>query len=400
MSSKPQAILGGRSAELFLSEYWQKQPLLIRNAFPEIEHLIEPEELAGLSLDDSVESRIILERSPIDWELRHGPFTEKTFKNLPKSHWTLLVQALDHQIPAVADLLEAFQFIPNWRTDDIMASFAPTGGSVGPHYDYYDVFLIQAHGQRRWQLGQPCDEDTELLPNLPVRILRDFAPTHDWILNPGDMLYLPPGLAHHGVAENDCMTLSVGFRAPSDQEIINDFVHYLLAKPNQASRYADPDLQVQANPGWISHAAVEKVADTLARMVSDRAQITSWMGEYLSQTKYDQNPEPPEDDYPEAEVKELLHDNLSVRREESSRFIYTGDPNNPQQLFINGNPMDIPPMTQSMILYLCKKRHYNPANLSMFCEAPENLKLLTRLLNLGVIYFEEDRFVDEEPFQE
>lgn len=394
MSSKPLAILGGRSAELFLSEYWQKQPLLVRGAFPDIETLLEPEELAGLSLEESIESRIILERSPVDWELRHGPFNEKTFKNLPKTHWTLLVQALDHQIPSVADLLEAFVFIPNWRIDDIMASFAPLGGSVGPHYDYYDVFLIQAHGQRRWQLGQLCDEDTPLLPNLPVRILKDFLPEQEWVLNPGDMLYLPPGLAHYGVAENDCMTFSVGFRAPSEQEIINEFVHYLMAKQNEGRRFSDPDLKVQTNPGWLAPAAVEKVADTLQRIVSDRDQITAWMGEYLSQTKYDQNPEPPEDDYHHTEVMELLLQNLSLRREESSRFIYTGEQNRPQALFVNGSKMEVHPFTQSMVLYLCKNRHYNPASLAMFCEAPVNLRLFTQLLNMGVVYFEEDPFQD------
>lgn len=395
MASKPLSILGGRSAELFLSEYWQKQPLLVRGAFPDVEQLLEPEELAGLSLDDTVESRIILERSPVDWELRHGPFNEKTFRNLPKTHWTLLVQALDHQMPAVADLLEAFQFIPNWRVDDIMASFAPVGGSVGPHYDYYDVFLIQAHGQRRWQIGQQCDEDSELLPNLPVRVLKDFHASQEWFLNPGDMLYLPPGIAHYGVAENDCMTFSVGFRAPSEQELINDFVHFLLAHTDQGRRYSDPDLKEQINPGWLSQSAVERVTDTLQRLVSDREQISSWLGEFLSHTKYDQNPEPPEEDYHEADVLELLHQNLSVRREESSRFIYTGEENRPQSLFINGTRIEFHPFTQQLILFLCKGRHYNPTKLVMFCEAPVNLRFLTQLLNMGVIYFEEDIYREE-----
>lgn len=366
--------------------------MLVRGAFPDIEHLIEPEELAGLSLDDTVESRIILERSPVDWELRHGPFQQKTFKNLPKTHWTLLVQALDHQVPAVSDLLEAFNFIPNWRIDDIMASFAPRGGSVGPHYDFYDVFLIQAHGQRRWQVGQQCFEDTPIVPNLPVRILQDFQPAQEWILNPGDMLYLPPGVAHYGVAENDCITLSVGFRAPSEHEIINEFVHYLLATPNEGQRYSDPDLSLQSNPGWLASNAIEKVAHTLQRLVSNREEISVWMGEYLSQTKYDQNPEPPEDDYVTSEVLDLLHQKLSVRREESSRFVYTGDQNHPKALFINGTKMEFHPFTQQMILFLCKGRHYDPTKLVMFCEAPVNLRFLTQLLNMGVLYFEEEIF--------
>src|SRR3990167_8152 len=306
MSAKTFEILGGRAPDAFLRDYWQKKPLLIRNAFPDIEGLLEPDELAGLALEEEIESRIIIERSPVDWELRHGPFTEKTFKTLPQTHWTLLIQALDHYVPQIADLLEHFDFVPNWRIDDIMASFAPFGGSVGPHYDYYDVFLIQAHGQRRWQLGQTCDDTTALLPDLPIRILKDFQPDQEWVLNPGDMLYLPPGLAHYGVAQNDCMTLSVGFRAPSEQDILMEFVHTLFNDNVQDRRYEDKDLKLQANPGWISPEAVGRVSEILRRAVSDPQKIARWMASYLSQTKYEQAPEPPEDDYSEVEGQDLV----------------------------------------------------------------------------------------------
>ncbi|MDY6921787.1 MAG: cupin domain-containing protein [Pseudomonadota bacterium] len=396
MATKPLAVLGGRSAEQFLTEFWQQQPLLVRDAFPDLGSLLNPDELAGLALDDTVESRIIIERSPIDWELRHGPFNEKTFKNLPRTHWTLLIQALDHQVPAVADLLGAFDFIPSWRLDDIMASFAPVGGSVGPHFDDYDVFLIQASGQRRWQIGQHCDDSSELLPELPVRVLQRFEPTQEWLLNPGDMLYLPPGLAHYGVAENDCITLSVGFRAPSEPEILDDFAHFLLPRLKDSARYQDQELALQSNPGWISPAAVTRMSSILLQLVSDQDQVSQWMGEYFSRTKYDQNPEPPEDDYLDTEVLDLLHANLSVRREESSRLLYTGDAHRPQRLFVNGETLPIPPMTHSMVLYLCKNRHYNPVNLAMFCETQENLRLLTQLLNSGVLYIEEDLYQEDE----
>lgn len=392
MSSKPIDILGGRSAELFFAEYWQKKPLLVRNALPGVDSLLEPEELAGIALEEGIESRIILERSPIDWELRHGPFNDKTFKNLPKTHWTLLVQALDHIVPAVSDILDHFDFLPNWRIDDIMASFAPVGGSVGPHYDYYDVFLIQAHGQRRWQLGQQCDDSTPLLEGLPVKILQDFDPTQEWLLNPGDMLYLPPGLAHYGVAENDCMTFSVGFRAPSEQEILGEFAHFLSQIPSQQARYQDPDLQPQSNPGWITPQAVDKVQEILQKLVSDPNKIANWMGEFFSQTKYAQQPEPPEGEYSEAEVHDLLTANLTVRKEESTRFIYTGDVNRPHQFFVNGTGFDIPAISQSLVLYLCKDRHYSPATLSLFCESTENMRLFVQLLNMGVIYFEDEQY--------
>lgn len=389
-SNQPLAILGGISAEDFLQEYWQKKPLLVRDAFPGVSELMDPEELAGLSLDEANESRIILERSPVDWELRLGPFDDKQFKNLPATHWTLLVQAIDHQVPAIAQLLDAFDFVPSWRLDDIMASYAPQFGSVGPHFDYYDVFLIQAQGQRRWQIGQTCDGNTPLLPNLPVRILQQFQAMDEWILNPGDMLYLPPGIAHHGVAQNNCMTYSVGFRAPSKLEIVNDFVHHLSIHQADDQRYRDPHLRIQENPGWLNQEAVDQVQGILQQLVSDRAQVESWLAGYLSQTKYESQPEPPDEDYSAQDVMDLLTANYSSRREESSRMIYTGAENRPTGFFINGEPFPTSSATDQLVLYLCQTRHYDPAELSLLCRSPDNLALLTRLLNLGIIYFEED----------
>lgn len=389
-------LLGGRTPEQFLRDYWQKKPLLIRNALPGIEGLLEPDEIAGLSLEEEIESRIIVERSPVDWELRHGPFDDKTFQNLPKTHWTLLVQALDQYCPPVADLLNLFGFIPSWRIDDIMVSYAPEGGSVGPHYDFYDVFLIQAQGQRRWQIGQMCNENTPLLPNLPIRILKDFRAEQEWVLNPGDMLYLPPGIAHYGVALGECLTLSVGFRAPSEQDILLDFVHSQWQQVDQEKRFSDPELQVQANPGWIGSDAVERMAEIMRQAVSDPAKISLWMGAYLSQTKYDREPEPPESDYSDEDVQELLNANQSIRREESTRMLYTGDAHRPSHFFINGVEVDIPALTHSLVLYLCKQRVYRPATLNMFCRTPECLRLVTQLLNQGFLYFEDDTFHEDE----
>ncbi len=396
MNHKVFDLLGGLTPEQFLDEYWQKKPLLIRNALPNIENLLEPDEIAGLALEEDIESRIIVERSPVDWELQHGPFSEKTFKNLPQTHWTLLVQALDHYCPPVADLLGMFEFIPSWRIDDVMISYATDGGSVGPHYDYYDVFLIQSYGQRHWRVGQQCDDSAPLIPNLPIRILSEFQMDQDWILNPGDMLYLPPGLAHYGVAVGECMTLSVGFRAPSEQDILLDFVHTQLQKVEQEKRYCDPDLQLQSNPAWISPNAVERMAEIMRRAVSDPEKISLWMGAYLSQTKYDRDPEPPESDYSEEDILELLLANHSVRREESTRMVYTGDAHRPQHFFINGAEVEIPPLTHPLILYLCKQRLYRPTTLDMFCRTPECLQFITQLVNQGILYFEDDTFSDEE----
>jgi len=213
--------------EDFLANYWQQSPLLLRNALTSID-LINGDELAGLSMEPDIESRIIIGNADAEnWQLKQGPFNENTFADLPEKDWTLLVQAVDHWIPEVRELLSEFNFLPTWRLDDIMVSFAVEGGGVGPHFDQYDVFLIQLEGRRLWKSGQLCDENTEVVDKLPVKILTEFDEQESWIMKPGDMLYLPPGVAHWGVALENSTTISVGFRAPSHTETISDFGHYL-----------------------------------------------------------------------------------------------------------------------------------------------------------------------------
>ena len=226
-SDIPLQILGGISAREFLRDYWQKKPLLIRQAIPGFQSPISPDELAGLSLEEDVESRLVIEHGESPWELRRGPFTEHTYQQLPERDWTLLVQAVDQLVPDVAELIEHFRFLPNWRIDDVMISYAAPGGGVGPHFDNYDVFLLQAHGQRRWRIGQMCDSESPMLAHGDLRILADFQGTEEWVLEPGDMLYLPPRLAHFGTAEDACMTYSVGFRAPSAAEVLTHFTDFL-----------------------------------------------------------------------------------------------------------------------------------------------------------------------------
>lgn len=213
-------LLGGLSAAQFLREYWQKQPLLIRKAMPHWRDPLSPEELAGLACEPGVEARLVLQRAGVGpWSVRHGPFSEADFLTLPETHWTLLVQDAEKQAPALlGDFLEPFRFIPDWRCDDLMISYAPTDGSVGPHWDQYDVFLLQGKGRRRWQIStQPLQPDN-LLPDTELRILCDFTPEQEWLLEPGDMLYLPPRVAHHGVAVEPCLTYSIGWRAPAYRE--------------------------------------------------------------------------------------------------------------------------------------------------------------------------------------
>ncbi|MBP7217878.1 MAG: cupin domain-containing protein, partial [Acinetobacter sp.] len=220
--SQTLTVLGGISAEQFLTEYWQKKPLLVRAAMPEAIGLLEPNDIQELALEEHVSARLIRQKNknPNEWHVKSSPLTKGDFQKLPNL-WTVLIQAVDHYSFDIAELWKNFAFIPQWRRDDIMVSYAPKGGSVGKHFDFYDVFLVQAHGHRRWQLGQMCDASTELLQNQPLKLLAEMDIQFDEVLAPGDMLYVPPGLSHYGVAEDECLTFSFGFRMPNIADMMD-----------------------------------------------------------------------------------------------------------------------------------------------------------------------------------
>ena len=251
-------LLGMPPAE-FLRDYWQKRPLLIRGALTDFALPITPEDLAGLACEEAALSRLI-ERDPKRdlWKVTTGPLDEAVFATLPRTHWTLLVQDVDKWDMDVAALLERFRFLPRWRVDDVMISYAVDGGGVGAHVDQYDVFLVQGLGQRRWRINDDPHAPRAFRPELELKILAEFTPTHDWVLEPGDVLYLPPGIAHDGVAIGDCMTLSVGMRAPAIAEMLGDLVDSLVEPLGEDDRYTDPDL-APLEP----HAAGERPARVL-----------------------------------------------------------------------------------------------------------------------------------------
>lgn len=282
-------ILGGLAADDFLCRYWQREPLLIRAALPNYTPPLSADELAGLSLQAEVESRLVLEQGDSGpWALRLGPFVEQDFQRLPETHWTLLVQALDLWVPEVAELLERFDFLPRWRVDDIMASYAPPGGSVGPHYDHYDVFLLQVAGERCWQIGAACDGADETVADTPLDILARFEAQHEWLLEPGDMLYLPPRIAHWGVAVSECMTFSVGFRAPSLADMVAELavtVAEQQARSQQAAFYEDPPLSSSMAGAEIDAAFIGQVRRQLSTLLEDDALLADWFARYMTQPK-------------------------------------------------------------------------------------------------------------------
>lgn len=275
--------LGDMPVETFLREYWQKKPLLIRQAIPNFQSPVSADELAGFALESDVVSRLIIESAPSKWQLEHGPLAEDRFSRLPARNWTLLVQHADLLDPDINALLEAFRFIPRWRLDDIMISYATDGGGVGPHFDYYDVFLLQAGGRRRWRTGQTCNSESPLLAGQELKILEDFDTVNDWETEPGDLVYIPANVAHWGEAVGECITYSIGFRAPSHADILLDFAQEMASVTTEDKRYADPDLHTQRLSGQIDHQAIERVTGILNHYAGNPTLVANWFGEYMTQ---------------------------------------------------------------------------------------------------------------------
>ena len=302
----PSNILGSTSPEEFLAEYWQQKPLLIRQGLVDYIPPISADELAGLSLEAEVESRIVENfdlKNP--WHLRQGPFNEEDYQHLPEHDWTLLVQAIDLWVPESQTLLAQFDFLPRWRLDDIMVSFAAPGGSVGPHFDQYDVFLVQVEGQRRWQIGGLCDADTAILPNSELQIIEDFNAQQEWLLEPGDILYLPPRVAHWGIAETECMTYSVGYRSPSLSDMIGDLAIELVAEGNDRV-YADPVLELDMASVQIDPKFIQTAQQQIRSVLDDEALLADWFARFMTRPKY----------------PELTHLTSEIRRAEFNGQVY------------------------------------------------------------------------------
>lgn len=281
----PLALLGGLTPSQFMKRHWQKKPLLVRNAIPGFVPCVNRAELVALAAQEGVESRLIVD-SDKGWKMRHGPLLKRSLPPFSQKKWTFLVQGVDLHHDGVHALLQQFRFVPDARLDDLMISYATDGGGVGPHFDSYDVFLLQAHGQRRWRIGR--QKDLSLQPGVPLKILQNFEAEEEFVLNPGDMLYLPPKYAHDGVAQGECMTWSIGFRAPQKGELARELLLGLADEAFDAlgdGIYADP-----AQPAVSSPAAIPPSLAVFSRQVLDKALknpdlLDSLLGEYLTEPK-------------------------------------------------------------------------------------------------------------------
>ena len=389
LASEPRQLLGGISPEQFLREYWQKKPLLIRQAIPNYECPVDADDLAGLALEKEVESRIILETDEDKpWVLKNGPFSEETFASLPSTHWTLLIQQLDAWDPDINALKQLFSFIPNWRIDDVMASYAPEGGSVGPHFDQYDVFLLQAQGRRHWRLGQYCDTHASTRSDTELSILTEFSESEEWILEPGDMLYVPPKLAHFGVAADECITLSIGFRAPAQHTMLSQFTDFLL-EHTQDQLYSDPRLEPQNSPGLLSSNAIAQLQTLMLGAVQNADLFEQWAGCFLTEPKNPQVIIPTEYEYTWADLEKASEEDLDIEKNEGSRFVYHQS-DQYIRLYVDGHDFQLSQTDLTFVQYLCDQAKLSAQQIVNICATLEAKQAFCALVNYGSLLIDED----------
>jgi len=384
----PASLFGqGISAEQFLAEYWQKKPLLMRQALPGFVSPVSPETLAGLACEEMVESRLLVEKGGAEpWLLKHGPFVDADFLQLPATHWTLLVQEANKHIPELSELLQRFDFLPSWWFDDIMISYAPDQGTVGPHFDYYDVFLFQAQGKKRWQINTRDVADSNYIAGIDLRIMQDFEAEYDWVLEPGDMLYLPPGVAHHGVAIGDSLTCSIGYRAISQVEMMTSFMEHMIEAMPANTHLKGADLEVSRHPGEISGQMLAKVSCIIKALPLNDNDIADWFGQFVTEPRGCYQLESPDMAVDAATLVDYLQAGNTLFRYEHSRFnfIRTGD--NTVTLYIDGRAHLIPADGVALAELLCDQPCYSGADLAGYFSNYDALSLLVRLFNQGQLY--------------
>lgn len=352
---KPLKLLNKLSPSEFLRDYWQKKPLLIKGAIDNFQGLLTPNELAGLACEEDVQSRIV-NNAENHWQVTDGPFDEDDFTKLPEQNWTLLVQSINHHLPEAAELLKQFNFIPHARLDDLMVSYAPTGGSVGAHIDSYDVFLLQGSGKRRWKIS--AQTDLSLIEDAPLKLLKHFKAEQEWLLEAGDMLYLPPSFAHHGISEtDDCMTYSIGFRAPAAQELTQAFLSHLQDTIQTEGYYEDKTLSLQAHPAEISDVMVEKVAQMLEKITWDNNTIHDFLGIYLTEPKPDVIFEPKNSININDFTKKLSTQSLKLDLKSQMLFQQNA-------FYLNGDTLNVPACLTQYMRNLADRRFLDTVTLS------------------------------------
>lgn len=382
----------------FLTHYWQKKPLVLRSAIPNFIPPLSPDELAGLAMEEDLESRIIIQTpgQPVEWTLKRGPFSEKEFEQLPLSHWTLLVQGVDRVVPEVAALLDHFNCLPQWRFDDVMISYATNHGGVGPHYDHYDVFLYQAQGRRKWYLTTKDCVDSNYQENLELRIMKTFDTEMELTLEAGDLLYLPPHVGHHGVSlSEDCMTYSFGYRSYQTQELWDSLGEYMAARNHPATYYQDPNWSGLNNSAEIPDNAWQQAKKTLQTLLDDEQLLKSWFGSFA--TTLDRHAEsllPVISETGNAaefvQFKQTLQQTKGFIRNPLCRFAYVMSDTPPDiVLYVNGCVWETTHVDQDLILTIAEQREIVQKTLTPWITLEANQHFLYELWQLQWLEFME-----------
>ena len=376
------APLGTWAADEFLRDYWQKEPLLIRQAFPGFTPELDANDIAGLACDELAEARLVSGSFPEhDWSLEYGPFDEDRLRALPDSNWTLLVQDVEKHYPPLRSLLQAFSFLPRWRIDDLMVSVAAPGGSVGPHSDQYDVFLLQAAGRRRWQTAKQFD--AKLYPDTELNVLKSFEPEQEWTLEPGDMLYLPPNVAHHGVALDAGMTWSVGMRAPSTADLLQAYGEWLAAEAQEGPRYADPGRAPAGHPAELDADSIQRFAGLAAAASHDERVFPDFLGAFLSRYRLAHEPVGPEKPLGRDDLRRALNAGGTLRHNPWTRLIWSGS-GAQATLYAAGSAFPCPAVDARAV---CDEVELARSGREL---ADRNGSLLCALVNAGHLYVEAD----------
>ncbi len=379
----------GLDPAAFIREFWQKKPLLMRGALPDPGLGLSADELAGLALEPDVEARLVTRDPEGLIQLREPPFSESDFTDLPARDWTLLVQDVDKHLPALGDFLDLFDFLPGWRLDDLMISAAAPGGGVGPHIDQYDVFLCQVTGHRRWLIGEPGPYPER--GDTPLRQIGNFAPTADMTLGPGDVLYLPPGVPHDGIAQDLCTTWSVGFRAPSLADLLSELAPDIAAGVAEDARYSDADLNVdEVQDGLISLAALARFRVLLGALLKlDDAALLARLGRYLTRPKPWLRPEPAEAPLNAETLAARISAGEWLHRHGMALFARASLEHR-HWLFASGASLTLEPAGVPVASLLCKRRSFPPDVLKPLLRAPGVKTLLAKLYNAGQLVLDSD----------
>ena len=350
-----QNLLGGLTPQQFMKRHWQKKPLLVRAAISGFGGALTRQSLLDLCQRDDLESRFVSRQSNA-WKLEHGPFRKSEIKRWKQS-WTVLVQSVNLVLPEGDELLRAFNFIPYARLDDLMVSYATDGAGVGAHVDNYDVFLLQGSGTRRWRIGK--QEDHRFIPDQPLRILQNFVAQEEHVLESGDMLYLPPQWAHDGIAEasasGDCMTWSIGFRAPPAQELADQFLSFLQDNLQLEGRYRDPDLSLQKHPAEIGNQMVEQVEQMLSGIRWKKSLIREFLGRMLTEPKPQVVFDPPQKPMSLNKFRAAVQTKV-LQLDPRTQLLFSG-----QNFYVNGEHEVVPPSARAAIRQLADQRHLPPS---------------------------------------